>query len=296
MAAQAGWRPVGRADAADPGAPAEQGRPVGVTALATCARHDEESDPPAPEDACQAAATFLQAEETDRYGSGPASQPRPPDRRQHSTSSTPPAERCATCATRSGISASCRRSRTDGVRVLATVPGKSLVEIGVRRGSLLSFPRLGAGQGRARLRPRGDARRACSRSRLELLTPKTIVSATRLAQELERIRARGWAVGPERGAHRASMRSPLRSSTRRHPGRHGRHRRFDPVHRGGALRASRSRDGEARPRGSRRLGYRGHRAGAHTARQNAALTCTTRSADILKHGTLFRTTKQGGRV
>jgi len=80
-----------------------------------------------------------------------------------------------------------------GVRVLATLPGKSSVEIGVRRGSLLSLH--GSAQGKVAL-AFGDesVRAAVFRSRLELLTPKTIVSAGVLRRELERVRERGWAV------------------------------------------------------------------------------------------------------
>src|SRR3954447_23802692 len=63
----------------------------------------------------------------------------------------------------------------EGVRVLATVAGKSSVEIGVKRGSLLSLH--GSAQGKVAL-AFGDesVRTAIFRSRLELLTPKTIVS------------------------------------------------------------------------------------------------------------------------
>lgn len=82
----------------------------------------------------------------------------------------------------------------DGVRVLATISGRSSVEIGVRRGSLL-LPHASA-QGKVALAfGREDLRRKILRSRLEMLTPSTIVGAAALEQELERIRGRGWATG-----------------------------------------------------------------------------------------------------
>jgi IclR family KDG regulon transcriptional repressor len=83
----------------------------------------------------------------------------------------------------------------EGVRVLATLPGKSSVEIGVKRGSLLSFH--GSAQGKVAL-AFGDesVRAAVFRSRLELLTPKTIVSPAILRRELDLVHKRGWAVAP----------------------------------------------------------------------------------------------------
>jgi IclR family transcriptional regulator, KDG regulon repressor len=84
---------------------------------------------------------------------------------------------------------------TSGVRILATISGKSAIEIGVKQGSLLSFH--SSAQGKIAL-AFGDAalQRSVLRSRLELQTPKTIVSATSLSRELEKIRRQGWAVAP----------------------------------------------------------------------------------------------------
>jgi DNA-binding IclR family transcriptional regulator len=83
----------------------------------------------------------------------------------------------------------------EGVRVLATLPGKSPVEIGVKRGSLLSLH--GSAQGKVALAFGDESTRAfVFRSRLELLTPKTIVSPAVLRRELEIVRERGWAVAP----------------------------------------------------------------------------------------------------
>lgn len=82
----------------------------------------------------------------------------------------------------------------EGVRVLAAISGRSLVEIGVKRGSLLLFH--GSAQGKVALAfGTGDLQRRVLRSRLEMLTPHTIVSAAALEQELGRIRARGWGTG-----------------------------------------------------------------------------------------------------
>ena len=81
-----------------------------------------------------------------------------------------------------------------GVRVLAAVSGRSLVEIGVKRGSLLLFHASAQGKVALAFGPE-ETRRRVLRSRLEMLTPHTIVSAAELEHELERIRARGWASG-----------------------------------------------------------------------------------------------------
>jgi DNA-binding IclR family transcriptional regulator len=83
----------------------------------------------------------------------------------------------------------------DGIRVLATIPGKSAVEIGVKRGSVLQFH--GTAQGKVAL-AFGDEnlRSSVFRSRLELLTPKTNISHAILRRQIEQIRLQGWAVAP----------------------------------------------------------------------------------------------------
>lgn len=83
----------------------------------------------------------------------------------------------------------------DGIRVQTAINGRSLVEIGVRRGSLLPFH--ASAQGKVAL-AYGDEilRRRILRSRLDMLTPHTIVSPAALEQELELIRRQGWAGGP----------------------------------------------------------------------------------------------------
>ena len=82
-----------------------------------------------------------------------------------------------------------------GVRILATVSGKSPIEIGVRQGSVLSFH--ASAQGKIALAFGDESlRRNVLRSRLELQTPKTIVSAAALSKDLDKVRRQGWAVAP----------------------------------------------------------------------------------------------------
>jgi len=82
----------------------------------------------------------------------------------------------------------------DGVRVLAAISGHSVVEIGVKRGSLLLYH--ASAQGKIALAfGSEETRRRVLRSRLEILTPFTIASAAALELELERVRRQGWAVG-----------------------------------------------------------------------------------------------------
>ncbi len=83
----------------------------------------------------------------------------------------------------------------EGVRVLAAVSGKSAIEIGVKRGSLLQFH--SSAQGKVALAFGEETlREVVLASRLERLTPKTIVTASALRNEIERIRRQGWAVAP----------------------------------------------------------------------------------------------------
>ena len=88
-------------------------------------------------------------------------------------------------------------SQTDpgGARVLATVMGKAPIEISVREGSVLSFH--GSSQGKVALAWGEDGlRERVLGSRLEMHTPSTIVSPSRLRAELGRVKSRGWAVSP----------------------------------------------------------------------------------------------------
>ena len=98
-----------------------------------------------------------------------------------------------------GHSAALSQVEPDGVRVLMTVPGKSQIEIGVKRGSLLSFH--GAAQGKVVLA--FSSQEFCTRalrSRLEMLTPYTIVSPAALASEIANAKSQGWATAPNESA------------------------------------------------------------------------------------------------
>lgn len=91
-----------------------------------------------------------------------------------------------------GHSAVVSQITPDGMRVLATVPGRSPIEIGVRAGSMLPFHC--SAQGKAALAhssPEFQAR--VLRAKLEVFTPHTIISPAVLAADLERVRALGWA-------------------------------------------------------------------------------------------------------
>ncbi len=82
-----------------------------------------------------------------------------------------------------------------GVRILAAITGKSAIEIGVKQGSLLSFH--ASAQGKVAL-AFGEAslKQSVLRSRLDMLTPKTIVSATALTKDIDKTFRQGWAVAP----------------------------------------------------------------------------------------------------
>lgn len=92
---------------------------------------------------------------------------------------------------------SCVVSRLEGngVRVVSAISGKSPIEIGVKPGSLLQFHC--SAQGKVAL-AFGDEqlRGTVIHSRLERLTPATIVTASALLEELKRINQQGWAVAP----------------------------------------------------------------------------------------------------
>lgn len=98
-----------------------------------------------------------------------------------------------------GHSAVVSQIAPDGMRVLATVPGRSQIEIGVRAGSILTFH--GSAQGKAALAfssPEFIAR--VLRSKLEIFTPHTIISVSDLTVQLERIRRQGWATAANESA------------------------------------------------------------------------------------------------
>jgi IclR family transcriptional regulator, KDG regulon repressor len=93
---------------------------------------------------------------------------------------------------RLGHSAVISQIEPGGVRVLATVVGRSVVEIGVRRGSLLALH--ATAQGKIAL-AFGDheVQRATLRQTLERFTSYTIVDPLRLKAELRQIEEKGWA-------------------------------------------------------------------------------------------------------
>lgn len=79
-----------------------------------------------------------------------------------------------------------------GVRVLATVTGQSLIEIGVRRGSLLVMH--ATAQGKVALAFGNKAlQRETLRRPLQRMTPFTIVNPVKLRAELRRVEENGWA-------------------------------------------------------------------------------------------------------
>ena len=96
-----------------------------------------------------------------------------------STSSTSPCRCCVRLRDALGHYSVLSQVEEEGVRVLAAVSGRSLVEIGVRRGSLLLFHASAQGKVALAFGPE-ETRHRVLRSRLEMLTPSTIVSATRL--------------------------------------------------------------------------------------------------------------------
>jgi IclR family KDG regulon transcriptional repressor len=98
---------------------------------------------------------------------------------------------------RDALGHSCVVSQVEaaGVRVLATIPGKSAIEIGVKPGSLLHFH--SSAQGKIALAFGSDQLRAeVIGPNLEMMTPQTIVNPEALKKEIQRVRARGWAIAP----------------------------------------------------------------------------------------------------
>ncbi|MGB3386631.1 MAG: IclR family transcriptional regulator [Pseudaminobacter sp.] len=98
-----------------------------------------------------------------------------------------------------GHSAVISQVTPDGMRVLATVPGRSPIEIGVRAGSLLAFHCSAQGKAALAFLSSEFAARIL-RSKLEVLTPHTIISPAELNVQLEKIREQGWATAPNESA------------------------------------------------------------------------------------------------
>jgi len=83
----------------------------------------------------------------------------------------------------------------NGMRVLIAISGLSSIEIGVKRGSLLTFHASAQGKVALAFAP-PELRAQIFRSRLDMLTPRTITSQTALRSEIERIANQGWGVAP----------------------------------------------------------------------------------------------------
>jgi IclR family transcriptional regulator, KDG regulon repressor len=98
-----------------------------------------------------------------------------------------------------GHSAVLGQPEPEGLRVLAVAPSASPIEITVKPGSLLAFHT--SAQGKVALAFGDEAvRSSVLRGRLERATPNTIVAPKALREEIERIRAQGWAVAPSEAA------------------------------------------------------------------------------------------------
>lgn len=112
-----------------------------------------------------------------------------------------------------GHSAVVSQITPDGMRVVATVPGRSAIEIGVRVGSLLTFN--SSAQGKAALAfVSEEFRSRVLRSEFKIFTPHTIISPSVLAAEIEKVRERGWATAPNQAAIGLNtLASPIFDST-----------------------------------------------------------------------------------
>lgn len=83
----------------------------------------------------------------------------------------------------------------EGMRVVATLSGKSAVETQVKPGSLLGFHYTAQGHVALAFGDKSLLDTVC-RSKLEAVTPYTITSARALRAEVERVRRQGWATAP----------------------------------------------------------------------------------------------------
>lgn len=94
-----------------------------------------------------------------------------------------------------GHSVALSRFEHEGVSIVATLAGKSPVEIGVKSGSML--PYHSSAQGKILLAFGEEAlRERILAQPLAQLTPETITDVRRLQRELQQVRRRGWAVAP----------------------------------------------------------------------------------------------------
>ena len=138
-------------------------------------------------------------------------------------------------------------------RVLATMPGKSSVEIGVKRGS--SCPCTARRRERWRWLSGTSLRRGVPLAP-RTADPETIVSPAVLRRELDLVRRRGWAVAPNEALIGVNaLAAPVFGATGALVGTVS-DRRFHPVHRGRAHREQVERVGDAGWRISAALGHR----------------------------------------
>ncbi|WP_146010348.1 IclR family transcriptional regulator [Acidimangrovimonas sediminis] len=173
---------------------AEEGKPMGVTALAEALgttksrifRHLH---------TLKQYGYILQSETTERYRIG--SRLLALARAASDNQDLAIASYRALRALREGLGHSAVLSQVEpeGARILSTITGKSTIEIGVRAGSLLPFH--SSAHGKVALTFGSESLRAeVLSSRLEKMTEHTITTASALRAEIERIRHRGWATAP----------------------------------------------------------------------------------------------------
>jgi DNA-binding IclR family transcriptional regulator len=83
----------------------------------------------------------------------------------------------------------------EGMRVVTTLSGKSMVEVQVKQGSLLGFHYSAQGKIALAFGDRALIERI-ARTKLAMITPSTITKQRVLRLEIERIRHQGWATAP----------------------------------------------------------------------------------------------------
>jgi IclR family transcriptional regulator, KDG regulon repressor len=96
---------------------------------------------------------------------------------------------------RFGFSVALSTPEEDGMRIIATLPGRSNIEMGVKPGSLLALH--SSSQGKIAL-AYGDERlmRYLMQKPLPAATPETLVDPVDLASDIRTVRQRGWAGAP----------------------------------------------------------------------------------------------------
>lgn len=87
----------------------------------------------------------------------------------------------------------------DGARIMQTLPGRAAIEIGVKPGSILPFHNSAQGKLMlAHVAP--EFRERVLAEPMPATTPHTITNAAALSDEIDAIRARGWAVAANESA------------------------------------------------------------------------------------------------